>query len=78
MEGTTKPLRTATYLLRFTPEDKALLEQKVRDAAALGKTPLTLAEALRMGAHTYLDDLLEGLHSDSRDARGGDGDLATR
>ncbi len=58
MEGTTKPLRTATYLLRFTHEEKAELEQKVRVAAARGKAPLTLAEALRMGAHNYLDELL--------------------
>lgn len=33
MDGTTKPLKTATYLLRFTPEEKAELEQKVRLAA---------------------------------------------
>jgi hypothetical protein len=59
MDGTTKPLKTATYLLRFTPEEKAELEQKVRYAAALGKTPLSLAEALRMGAHTELDRLIE-------------------
>jgi hypothetical protein len=61
MEGTSKPLRTATYLLRFTPEEKADLEQKVRVAAAMGKSPLTLAEALRMGAHTYLDEMLAQL-----------------
>ncbi|MDQ3629980.1 MAG: hypothetical protein M3417_01630 [Actinomycetota bacterium] len=59
MDGTTKPFKTATYLLRFTPEEKAELEQKVRYAAALGKTPLSLAEALRMGAHAELDRLIE-------------------
>jgi len=59
MAGTTKPFKTATYLLRFTPEEKAELEQKVRYAAALGKTPLSLAEALRMGAHAELDRLIE-------------------
>jgi hypothetical protein len=57
MEGTSKPLRTATYLLRFTPEEKAVLEQRVREAAAAGKLPLTLADALRGGAELYLDDL---------------------
>lgn len=58
MEGVSKSLRTATYLLRFTPEEKEELEQKVRLAAARGKTPLTFAEALRMGVHNYLDELL--------------------
>lgn len=58
MEGTTKSLKTATYLLRFTPEEKAELEQKVRMAAALGKTPLSFAEALRIGAHAELDRLI--------------------
>jgi hypothetical protein len=65
MDGTTKPLRTATYLLRFTPEDKAELEQKVRVAAALGNSPLTLAEALRMGAHAELDRLIARLKTDA-------------
>ena len=65
MEGTSKPLRTATYLLRFTPEEKAELEQKVRVAAALGKSPLTLAEALRMGAHRELDALIAKLKSEA-------------
>ena len=61
MDGVSKPLKTATYLLRFTPEEKEELEQKVRIAAALGNSPLTLAEALRMGAHTFLDQLIETL-----------------
>jgi hypothetical protein len=61
MDGVSKPLKTATYLLRMTPEDKAELEQKVRVAAARGHSPLTLAEALRMGAHAMLDELLEKL-----------------
>jgi formate dehydrogenase maturation protein FdhE len=64
MDGTTKGLRTATYLLRFTPEEKAELEQKVRQAAAAGKTPLSLADALRGGAKTYLDELLAKYESD--------------
>jgi hypothetical protein len=69
MDGTTKPLRTATYLLRFTPEEKAELEQKVRRAAAAGKAPLSLAEALRMGASSYLDELLQRLEGpDAPDA----------
>lgn len=67
MTGTTKPLKTATYLLRFTPDEKAELEQKVRLAAALGKSPLSLAEALRMGAHSVLDELIEKLRAEARD-----------
>jgi len=71
MDGVTKPLRSATYLLRFTPAEKEELEQKVRVAAARGNSPLTLAEALRMGAHNYLDELLGELPSleDSSDGR---------
>ena len=65
MDGPTKSLKTATYLLRFTPQEKAELEQKVRYAAALGKTPLSLAEALRMGAHTELDRLIEKFKSEA-------------
>jgi hypothetical protein len=57
MADISKPLRTATYLLRFTPEEKAVLEQRVREAAAAGKLQLTLADALRGGAEMYLDDL---------------------
>lgn len=57
MTGVSKPLRTATYLLRFTPDEKAVLEQRVREAAAAGKLQLTLADALRGGAELYLDDL---------------------
>lgn len=67
MDGTTKPFKTATYLLRFTPEEKAELEQKVRYAAALGKTPLSLAEALRMGAHAELDRLIEKYKREATD-----------
>jgi hypothetical protein len=55
---TTKSFRTAMYMLRFTPDEKAELEQKVRLAAALGKTPLSLAESLRMGANAWLDELI--------------------
>lgn len=70
MEGTTKSLKTATYLLRFTPDEKAELEQKVRLAAALGKSPLSLAEALRMGAHSVLDELIEKLRLEAGDTGG--------
>ena len=55
-----KPLKTATYLLGFTPEEKEELEQKVSRAAADGHSPLTLAQALRMGAKATLDDVLDG------------------
>jgi hypothetical protein len=75
MHGTSKPLKSATYLLRFTPEEKEDLEQKVRVAAARGNSPLTLAEALRMGAHSYLDELLDKLPT--LDDRSDGGDEAT-
>ncbi len=65
---TSKPLRTATYLLRFTPDEKAGLEQKVREAAAEGRSPLTLADALREGAALYLDDLRRRLAANESDA----------
>jgi hypothetical protein len=68
-EGLTKPRRTANYLLRLTPEEKAVLEQKVRVAAALGETPISLADALRTGAGLYLDDLIEQFKT-ARDATG--------
>jgi hypothetical protein len=47
---TSAPLKTATFLLRLSPEDKAELERK---AAARN---LTLSEALRSGARAYLDE----------------------
>jgi hypothetical protein len=68
MEGTSKPLRTATYVLRFTEEEKKELEAKVERAATEGQIPLTLAHALRMGAQTYLDEMLDKL----QDAKGDD------
>lgn len=71
LAGTTKPFRTATYLLRFTPEEKAELEQKVRVAAAAGNSPLTLAESLRMGAAAWLDELIEK-YSKGEDATEGE------
>jgi hypothetical protein len=48
---TSAPLKTATYLLRLSPAEKADLERR---AAARN---LTLAEALRSGARAYLDEL---------------------
>jgi hypothetical protein len=58
-----------TMTMRFTPEEKALLEQKVRVAAAMGQTPLSLADALRMGAMAMLDDMIAGF----KEKRGTDG-----
>ena len=75
MDGTTRTLKTATYLLRFTPEEKAELEQKVRLAAALGKSPLSLAEALRMGAHAELDRLIDKFKREATE--GEDHEIAT-
>jgi hypothetical protein len=72
MDGISKPLRTATYLLRFTPEEKAVLEQRVREAAAAGKVQVTLADALRGGAELYLDDLQRKFS-----AKEGGGDVVT-
>jgi uncharacterized protein YqfA (UPF0365 family) len=68
MNRTSKPLRTATYVLRFTEEEKKELEAKVERAAAEGEIPLTLAHALRMGAKAYLDEMLTKLQ-DGKDAR---------
>jgi uncharacterized protein YqfA (UPF0365 family) len=72
MESTSKPLRTATYVLRFTEEEKKELEAKVERAAAEGQVPLTLAHALRMGAQTYLDEMLAKLQA-GKDADRDDG-----
>jgi hypothetical protein len=72
MEGTSRPLRTATYVLRFTEEEKKELEAKVERAASQGRVPLTLAHALRMGAKTYLDEMLASVQANN-DATGDDG-----
>lgn len=74
---TTKSLRTAMYMLRFTPEEKAILEQKVRVAAAMGNAPLSLADALRGGAHSMLDELIEGYKGKLGTEGHGDGLLAS-
>jgi hypothetical protein len=51
-------LKTAAYLLRFTPDEKAALEQKCRLLAARSGRSVTLADALRHGVTNYLDELL--------------------
>jgi hypothetical protein len=43
--------RTATYLLRMTPDEKAALEKMAKHSG------MTLADALRDGAHDYLRKL---------------------
>ncbi len=45
---TSAPLKSATYLLRLSPEEKADLERRAADR------DLTLADALRDGARAYL------------------------
>jgi hypothetical protein len=72
MEGTTTTLSIAIYLLRYTPEEKRQLERKVRLAAAMGKSPLGLAEAIRIGALTCLDELIQKLRVESDRHRGAD------
>jgi hypothetical protein len=59
MEGVSRRLKTATYLRRFAPEERAELEQKVRIAAAMRHSPMTLAEALRMEARAFLDQMIQ-------------------
>jgi predicted DNA-binding protein len=44
------PLKSATYLLRISPEDKKRLEQMAEER------DITLAHALREGARLYLED----------------------
>jgi hypothetical protein len=53
-----RPLRTARYLLSLTEEEKAQLDQRCRELAALQGRPVTLAHVLREGARLYLDDAL--------------------
>jgi len=49
-------LKTASYLLRMTPEEKAQLERKARAYTDRTGEPMTLARALREGAAALLDD----------------------
>ncbi len=46
----TKPMRTVSYMLRFTPQEKARLERLAADQE------VTLAHALREGAKLLLQD----------------------
>jgi predicted transcriptional regulator len=50
---TSTPLKSATFLLRLSPEEKADLERKAADRN------LTLSEALRSGAAAYLEEAHE-------------------
>jgi hypothetical protein len=52
-----RSLRSTSYLLRLTPEEKTALEAKAAAIAAQTGAPCTLANALREGARLYLDDL---------------------
>jgi hypothetical protein len=52
-----RSLRSTSYLLRLTPEEKTNLEAKAAAIAAETGRPCTLANALREGARLYLDDL---------------------
>jgi hypothetical protein len=53
----TRPLRTARYLVAFTEEEKAQLDQRCRVLAARLGRPVSLADVLREGARLYLKDL---------------------
>jgi hypothetical protein len=53
-----RSLRTARYVLAFTDEEKAQLDQKCRELAAKTGRRVTLAHALRVGAQAYLDEAL--------------------
>lgn len=48
-----KPMKTASYLLRLSPDEKARLEQLAAER------DVTLAYALREGARLYLEDARE-------------------
>ncbi len=51
MPNVSKPMLTASYLLRLKPEEKRRLEQLARER------DVTLAYALREGAKLYLRDV---------------------
>jgi hypothetical protein len=53
----TRSMRTTTYLLRLTPEEKTSLEAAAAAIAARTGRRCTLANAMREGARLYLDDL---------------------
>lgn len=50
IEGVTKPLKTATFVLRMSPEEKAEVEQKVRVAAAQASGRLASPRRFGWGA----------------------------
>jgi hypothetical protein len=52
-----RSLRSTSYLLRLTPEEKTSLEAAAAAIAARTGRRCTLAHALREGARLYLDDL---------------------
>jgi hypothetical protein len=56
-ESMSRSMRTTSYLLRLTPEEKTALEAKAAEIAAQTGRRCTLANALREGARLYLDDL---------------------
>jgi hypothetical protein len=65
MSTTTSPtttqspaLKSASYLLRLNPQEKAELEAKARAYAERTGERMSLASALREGATRYLDELL--------------------
>lgn len=51
----TKPMKTAVFLMRLTPEEKQRWEEVCR------QREISLAEAMREGARLYLDDARERL-----------------
>lgn len=58
-EETTKTLRVMLDLLRFRPNERADVENKVARARAQGRERLGLLEALRMGIDSELDRMAE-------------------
>lgn len=60
-------LKTAAYMLRFTPAEKEALETKAAAYTARTGVPLTLATALRQGAARYLDELLSEVEEEAQE-----------
>jgi DNA-binding MarR family transcriptional regulator len=73
-DRTTKPLRIALDLLRFTPEERQDIERKISRAEAEGKSRLGLMESLRMGVVASLDDVLRKPPTTKRAPRATDAD----
>jgi DNA-binding phage protein len=57
-ERTTRPLRLALDVLRFSPDERAEVDRKIAIAEANGISRLGLAKSLRMGLKASLDELL--------------------